>query len=222
MMKHIRIIGLALVAVFAFSAIAAVSASAAKPEFKPFQTGKPKKHITFTWTSGKPLLETVGGSKRECQKGTGTGELTGPKTDTTTVTFKECTAFGFPCTTPGAGAGEIKTVLLESTLGYITRKPKVVGDSLSPKGGGDFTTFVCAGVTIVEKGSVIGALTPTNALGVTYTLTFTQLKGVQKPIKLEGGAKDVLETSIGGGAFEESAEQTTATLTMSSATTLKA
>jgi hypothetical protein len=59
-------------------------------------------------------------------------------------------------------------------------------------------------------------------LGVTYTLTFTQLKGVQKPIKLEGGAKDVLETSIGGGAFEESAEQTTATLTMSSATTLKA
>jgi hypothetical protein len=235
----------AMVAVFAFSALAASAASAAAPEFKPIcfenEAGPGAKYstkakcekegevpnggkwerITFTSTSGKATLETVppGSHKVECASDTDTGEFTGHKTDTTTVRFKTCEALGFPCKSTGAAAGEIVTNVLKSELGFINKRAKTVGDALSPLTAANLAEFECAGITIVVEGSVIGSITEVNASE--YTLTFTQTKGVQNPTSLEGEPEDVLFTSIAGGAFEQSGQETVATLHTSAPTVLK-
>jgi hypothetical protein len=217
-MNRIRIICLALVAVFAMSAIATASASALPlPEFEgPF----PNK---FTSTSLVSTLETVGKNKVTCTADTNKGELTGPKTDLVTVTFTGCETSGIKCNSAGGAAGEIKTNQLASLLGYINAATKETGVDLSPAvAGANVAEFECAGIKIVVRGSVIGVITPLNKKTKAYTVKFVQKAGKQKVTKLEGGPKDVLETSINGGAFVESGESTTDKLTLEKATTLKA
>jgi hypothetical protein len=226
----------AMVAVFAFSALAASVASAAAPEFKPwcYKKGAGSKYatkakcekneattgewsrITFTSTSGAAVLETKAGIPVKCKSDIDEGELTGPKTDTVIVRFKECEALGKPCQSD-AVAGEIVTKPMVSLLGFI-KKATEVGIALSPETGTVLAEFECGGAPIVVEGSVIGKITPLKTKTTIFTLTFTQTGGVQSPTKLEGEPEDVLFTSIAGGPFEQSGEATTATLTMSAET----
>lgn len=247
-MQRIRPLGLALVAVFAISAVASASASAALPEFvhcvkqttKKFEwtekecktksgnkTGEFEKEavkagvgkLKFTSTSGKGTLETKGGAKVTCTSDTDKGELTGAKeAKKVVVTFKGCETLGLKCQT-GVVEGEIVTKELKGTLGYINKTKKEVGLSLTPAvAGGPFVEFKCGPKeeikVVVKEGegkggnSVIGAITPVNVLSKTFTLKFTQVKGVQAPEMFEGGVRDVLESSINGGKVEQSGEET--------------
>jgi hypothetical protein len=198
-MKRIRVGGLSLAAVAAVMAFSGASASAL-PEFSaPF--GKP-----FTSTSKASLFETVGGSKLMCKADTNTGEVTGPQSGVITITFTGCKLTGIPCNTPGMAPGTIATNLLTMTIGYINKANKEVGVDLVEPFGGGFLNYGC-GPTLFAKvqGSVIGRITPINVKvkpGKVFTLHFTQSKGVQKPVKLEGGPVDVLETSFGGPFVE--------------------
>lgn len=203
-----------LIAVFAISAIASASASAALPELVN-NKGKALVKKQDTSTDGAATLETVGGSKVTCKASSDTSEITGLKTDTVTVTFTGCEAFEETCQSAGQAAGTIKTNLLASKLAYINGKTEV-GVVLKPKeAGGLFVEFECSGIKIKVKGSVIGVITPINMFVAPpghFTLTFTQAKGVQVPTEYESGTKqvkDVLETSINGGAYEQSGEGTT-------------
>lgn len=238
-MKHLRILGLAVAAVLALSAVAASGASAALPEFTgPF----PK---AFTSTSGKGTLETKAGRKVTCEADTNTGKITGAKSDEATVKFTGCkiekTGVTLTCTSPGAKEGEIVVEVL-STLVYIKEAaPKEVGIVLKPKTGTTFVTFKCVGKSIfgtVEesvtvRGEVIGVITPINTLTSTFTLAFKQTKGVQEPTEYENEKKEkvkaILETEgVGTGtgsetwSFEQSGETTTDTLTTSETTEIKA
>lgn len=222
--SRVRHLMVAILAVFAISALVASAASAAAPEFKPwcYKKGVGSKYKTkaaceagvittgewerihFTSTSGPALLETTEKNKVECASDTDSGELTGPKTDLVTVRFEGCKAFEETCQS-GAVAGVIETKPLKSLLGFIKKTaPIEVGVALSPVTGEVLAEFECSKVPIVVKGSVIGVITPLKTTGVTFTETFTQAAGVQKPTKLEGEPADVLITSIAGGAFVQS------------------
>ncbi len=289
-MIRLRTLGLALVAVFAMSAVGTASASAALPEFyicakvatgqvgvyenskceiagggKEYVKVKPPwKHIAGTewcapgapsevgkfnsaecttagtgWfkvqspavnplaftssksTAANAVLTTVGGHVVTCTSLTNTGELTGPKTDTATITFDECTTEGFKCQSAGEAEGIIKLTAL-SKLVYIKKAaPKEVGIVLEPSvAGGLFVEFKCNTPIIKEtikvKGSVIAPITPINTWVVPpseFALTYSQAAGVQKPTEYENEAgekvKDILETKGEGliaFGYEQSAE----------------
>jgi hypothetical protein len=200
-MKRITITGLCLAAMTLTSAVATTTASAALPEFSgPFSK-------TFTSTSGKTLLETVGKAKLVCGADTNLGEITGPQTGVVKIKFTKCAVKSIPCNTPGLPAGEIATTILAIKLGYINKAKKEVGMDLLSATGAPVMEFMCgSALRGLVIGSVIGRVTPINKPVVppkTFLLKFTQALGVQKPVKLEGQPKDVLETSF-GGPFEES------------------
>lgn len=138
-MKRIRIIGLCLVAVFAMSAIATATASAAAPEFGQclkkavaggagFSEAKCNKEVgtaaKYEWVPGwaghnkltstgtTATLKTSGGKTVTCKKETSGGEYiegTDNKHEKTVVTFKECKSSGFTCTTVGEPSGTLVT-----------------------------------------------------------------------------------------------------------------
>ncbi|MGH2864524.1 MAG: hypothetical protein ACRDJX_04660 [Solirubrobacteraceae bacterium] len=229
-MKRIKIIGLALVAVFALSAVVAASASAALPEFVP---GAAK--TKFTSKSGESFLEA---SKQviKCKSDTNKGELVGTtkKEDTVTVTFLGCESLTLKAKCQNTTTkGKIVTNLLVSLLGYINAAKKEVGLSLSPKtAGGLFAEFECAEVKVkvgegTGKGgnSVIGRVTPVNKLVTppeTFALSFNCVSEKQEVEKFEGGAKDVLEAEIGGLGWEEACESSQDTILFKVAEELKA
>src|SRR5581483_11264539 len=127
-MQRMKLVRLTLVAVFALSLSSVASASAALPEFKgPF----PK---SFTSTSGKGTLETVGGKTVTCTSDTTDGgKITGEKTVTIeAVLFSGCKSGIVNCNSPGQASGVIDTVALTGTLGYISKAEKRVGLLLAP------------------------------------------------------------------------------------------
>lgn len=291
--RHIRTLLVALAAVFALSAVAVASASAAKPEFvicakvavagtgawnnkvctekdlsneyikvlppwKKFaagvwcapvaegESGRYKDEgcteeaipggfvkvesaaanpLAFTSTSPTGYLENAKGEKIECKSDSNEGVITGPKTVTVTVKFKECKGpLGTTCTSTAPKAknsGEIETNSLTGTLGYINAAAKEVGLSLKPTTGTLFTKFKCELIGIGEeievgegtgKGgdSVIGTVTPVGSVSTTGELNYlckSGSSGTQAIGSFEGGTTDVLESKKGSsGAWEKSCQ----------------
>lgn len=193
----------------AFSAIAASAASAALPEWLgTFPTD-------FTSHGGEAVLK-VSTSKIKCASTSDTGQITGAKTGTMSVTASGCKLSGVdPCNSPGAGAEEMTTATLDMRLGYITKSTKDVGVDLKGLGGAEGNLLAeaecnvegaCLPVKI--KGSVVGLITPVNTSTLTFTLNFAENTTTKKQLveKLEGEAKDTLEVSLNNGVFEEGVE----------------
>jgi hypothetical protein len=218
-MKRIRIIGSALVAVLALSAVGASAASAALPEFTP-STG-----VKLTGTAGAGLLETVTGTKVTCTASTNSGEITGVKTvSKVKVKFTGCESTGAKCNTTGAAVGELVTEELKATLGYLNAAKKEVGLDFVPVGT-KFIEFSCGTALVGVKvtGSVICRVTPVNVKSATATVTCKQSKGIQEFTKFEGGETAVLKTQIGiEGLPQQSGEETTATVTATPEAEIKA
>jgi hypothetical protein len=113
---------LALVAVFAMSAVTAAAASATTPEFKPVPTKK-----KFTATSGKVQAYYDGGGLiLECAKSSTTGEITGAHTlgkivivHTGCLLPKTPKENDCPVNSVGAKSGEIVTDALKGELGTV-------------------------------------------------------------------------------------------------------
>jgi hypothetical protein len=218
-MKRIKLLGLTVVAVFAFSAVAVASASAALPELVGV-TSKGTVGGTIEGASKaetKTVLETKNGSKVTCNtakstggKATNTKESTGNK-----VTFTGCveSIFGGKCENT-ATAGEIVTNTLKGVIGYVEGSAKKeVGLELTPESTAQFVTFECTGgfAKIEVKGAVIGQLGAGqfNLHEKALNLVFVKgtNKGEQKIKQLEGKAAVKLESSLNKGAFEESNQQ---------------
>jgi hypothetical protein len=220
-MKRIRIVGLALVAVFALSVLAS-SATAAPVYYTKVEYGATANTpIKFTGTLGAAFLEgQVSKTKIECVKGEATGEVTGPTTTKKNDTlFKECQTGGIPC--KNQGTNEIKTKLLQSELGDV--KTGIPGSRLFDEAGGKgavLTEFECGGLPVKVKGSVIGQLS--GAAGNTVKegkfassnkLTFAEAAGVQKFSKFLGEAgSEQLESKAGAGEYEKGGQSVIVTL----------
>jgi len=165
----------------------------------------------FTSKEGATAFESVSGSKITCKSSVDTAEYVGESEDRETITFSGCEALGEKCTTAGLPAGEIQTKLLRSLYGFI-KHPADVGVSLEPATGTVWAEFSCGKPFVVIRGSVIAPVTPVSKMTKTFKETFAQTGGHQEPESFEGAAKDVLETSIAGGAYEQTGFSSTDTV----------
>jgi hypothetical protein len=222
-MKSMRMMGLALVAVFALSI--AASTATASPVFytKVVVGGTASGPIKFTGTLGPAFLEgQVSKTKIECSAGTANGEVTGATLTKKNVTvFTGCKSGTFKC--ENGAEGVITTKSLEGELGALTAS--VPGIRLFDEGtgkGGELAAFSCAGgsIGVKVKGSVIGSLSGAagNVVGEgkfasTNKLTFAEAAGIQKYNKFVGEAgSEQLESKVGEGGFEKSGQSVIATL----------
>jgi hypothetical protein len=225
-MKRIRIMGLCLVAAFAFSALAA-SFATAEPVFLTKTVVAEGAKIPIKATLGAAFLEGQSGSKITCTGGTSTGEVTGPVTAKNNVsTFVGCESSGLKCES-GLTEGVIVTKALEAKLNGITSS--LPGERLFDEKegrGGKLAEFSCGGgaVVVIVRGSLIGSLAgaagtnaETGKLLPSSTLTFAESAGIQKYTSFsegpEKGEKEQLEASVGGKPFEKSGQSVVAKIT---------
>src|SRR4030081_3466421 len=148
-MKRMKIMGLALVAVFAMTAFAASSAMAL-PEVGRCIAGSSSSKYSdsncnvkgafefvktivknkFTSAGGEGVLETTSGTKVVCKTQSATGEYKAGGKEVTNVVakFQGCAipALGITCKTKGAPEGEIVTNPLGGKLGYILKSAQQV------------------------------------------------------------------------------------------------
>ncbi len=157
-MRKITIIGAALMAIVALSAVAASMASAALPEFLPNAPVKPG----FSIKSGAGTLSVSGQPNTECKKDKGSGAITGAKTATLTVDFEECKILSF---IEAHSLGDPNnTILLHVTglLCWIKKgSPLEVGILLTPTGPVHIEA-PSTGTLVVVSGSVVGRVEPIN------------------------------------------------------------
>lgn len=226
MRRNIKILGLSFLAVFAFAAMSAASASASQPAAE----GAPTEFTGSNSEGG--TLETVGKRIVSCKSDTSKGEINSSTTiKGAKVIFKTCTAEGpfgkLICTSTGAAEGEIRSEALKGTLYYIGNGSEV-GIDLEPESATSkvFASFTCTGFLVSETitvtgGSVVGKLTPLNTSTTSYTLEFTQSAGKQipegylSPVGCEF-VKDVLSTEGKGSETfgpEQSGIKTKETIT---------
>jgi hypothetical protein len=230
-MKSMRILGLALVAVFALFAMSVASASAAEPAFYECVKeagGKFAKGCAteggkggyvlregigakpaFKGKGGKATLHTPGVGEVTCASFKDSGTITSPTTEGKVLsTFSKCESLGKTCTSPGAKAGTITTNNLKGSLGYLSKANHEAGVDLSAETGSVLAEFTCEGLSISVTGSVIGQITPVNIATKKSTTTFAVTpEGFQKYKSFEGGPEDVLESTINGsGPFESGQE----------------
>jgi hypothetical protein len=207
--------GLALVAAFLLSGIAAASASAA--EFN----AEPSFPVKFTASGGPGFLETAKGRAVTCLETGGSGEVSSAtEVKNVSVHFKECFAEHVALLKCGSGkvSGEIVTNAIKARPVDLNAAHTEAGLLLEPEtAGGLFVEFKCefgpVKETLKVKGSVIGKV-PTaqlNEFRSSLALEFKETKGSPEPNLVEGaGEKHVLLTQGEGTepfAFEESGIQ---------------
>jgi hypothetical protein len=107
-MTRIRVVVMAMMAVFAVGAVASASASAKEGFFKD-GTAEPATGHKFKGKllSATAVLQAKGHSAVTCTGATGTGEVLSVSTAEGTITFTGCEGFGKKCKTSGSAAGEI-------------------------------------------------------------------------------------------------------------------
>jgi hypothetical protein len=198
---------------------ATATSASALPEFTP-PFSKP-----LASNSGVTFLETVAKFKLKCASSVDAGEITGPTSGVVRITFKGCESGGAACASAGAGAGEILTLPLVASLGYINPEGKVVGLDLANPAGAVVAEFRCGGTLAVLKGSVIGKLSPVNHVvkpSGHFKLKFEQKGGKQKYTNFAGGPLDILETALGGGPFVPTGLKSTDQIRFAEAVEVKA
>jgi hypothetical protein len=121
------------------------------------------------------LLMVLGGIDVTCKKVTGTGDITGPKTDKfLTLTFEECTAFGIPCTVTADNLPWNTELLLVGAT--------FLNDIFSSGAGTPGWNAVCAGVQTLCEAKLLETLLEdysvdlTNIAGGTVDMQFAELE----------------------------------------------
>jgi hypothetical protein len=163
----------------------------------------------FTASSLKTTLATVGGKAITCLNSASSGEYTGLKTATATITLTGCqvAATKQACQSSGAAAGEIVTSPLAGELGFI--EDAYAGEELNVSVGLDLKhsptllTAQCGGEQLSVAGSVIAPVSGVDKMTTAFTLKFTATGGKQHPEQFEEEAKDTLLSTLGSGSAEQ-------------------
>lgn len=214
-MKLSRLFGIALVVVFALSALVVSAASASDPEFTVLPTVK-----TFKSTSGLSILRSPTNSI-DCATDLDTGEIkTMDEVGKLIVTFhgcKEYTSAGTFCGTTksvGGTEGLITTSTLRGLLGLV-QGTKNAALLLEPEAGKVFVKIAestpCESPELAVEGKLAGAYSPTGKLQTTGKLSFEPstaggdkqsikeilvLAGLEKPELKSFGALESSEETI--------------------------
>jgi hypothetical protein len=218
-MQRPRLLGLALLAMFALCAVASTTALAQDPRFLS-ETGKFPVSFTGT-TSRSTVFETTKLAKITCIKDTDTGEIESASFATVTIALEGCSTFAsLKCHTPGDATGVILFPAVSLYLVSYSRAGKLLAGLLSklPPVLLEFLIECGSGPEKVKiRGGVIGLLSPLGSFGKNFTLSFEQVAGVPSvrecdfPIEVCGKAGErkpfFLETSINGGSEEEAGEE---------------
>jgi hypothetical protein len=169
-------------------------------EFLP-GPGELKKFVSKT---GVVTLETVGGKKVKCAASTGSGEYTGAKSATTSITLTGCKTSSGGCHTAGAAEGEVSAPGLQATLGFI-ENAVVSGEFHLALGWdlahpGQLASAECGAAkeALVLTGSVIGKIEPIDKSVLAYNTKFTQATGKQTPASFEEAPTDTISASFAG------------------------
>lgn len=160
-MKRIKLMGLALIAVFLLGALGASSAMAEEggnPEILPLPT--PTAPLTFTSeTDGPPRLVTTAGTEIQCKEATNEGEFTSKRLGTLHIDFKECKEVKteVSCTSTNDKTGEILTEGKIHLVDILPTGTLDLGLWFEPLaiGGGDLK-FKCGIIGVEILGSLIG------------------------------------------------------------------
>src|ERR1700689_575335 len=160
-MGKLRLIVMAMLAVFCVGAVAAAAASASEGEFVNSKEETFKKN-KFTSTSGVATLETVSGTAVNCKTDTNHGIITSKTGGEVTVLFKGCEIKGIGPCTGGEDVGKPAEGEIIVLLGLLVKRSSTTTRLLlltilnkGTKVAGE-TTFVCAGVaTVAVKGSIL-------------------------------------------------------------------
>jgi hypothetical protein len=220
-MKRFRLIGLALVAVFALGAMLAASAFAL-PEFLP----STRANLAFNGNldSGKAILENSMGTQVECTSAPGSGGLETDTLGTFKIAFEGCESTGFKCkTTGGSVNGQI---LSEGSFHYVydtlgTGETLGIAILFLAK----LTEFECAGglVKNIVRGLVLCLILAPLTSSITHL--FHCLKGAsagvagEKKFYNDNGTivEATLEANQNNAGFKETNEQALATVTTAEA-----
>jgi hypothetical protein len=160
-MKRIRLMGLALIAIFALAALASASAFAENPEILPVPTAaNPAK---FTSTAGKTELHTTKDVKTVCQKAKNKGQFTSQDLGTVDITFEECTTEEgkVTCKSPGQATG---VILVEGEMDLVDVLPTGtldLGVAITPHQDGnvnEMLSYTCGLIKALILGTVIGVV----------------------------------------------------------------
>lgn len=202
-MNRIRIIGLAVMAAFALSVVAASAAQAA-PEFVA-ESGGSVAGTKFIATGGEGKL--AGTENITCKTSKTEGEIkNSTEVYKTVVTYTGCKNGTKECKSSSkAAAGEIKTNALSGKLGEVETSEAAtgVGEDLRAESGKTFVTIEkCTLLSVSVTGSIIGEVTPIETFGTTGDLVYKASGTTQKIQKFKGGEKDTLE-AFGSSALED-------------------
>jgi hypothetical protein len=186
-MQRIKLLGLAVLAVFAFSAVASAVASA---EIMP-PLMLPGAGTTFTIKGlGEPILVRENGEKIKCKKSTGSGEATSDSLGNFKILFEECKSepLSTTCTGLGNTTGTILTegeyhfrwLLAEKTKPHLVLLPKHVHFSCSLL---LFLVLGCVASKDLEKDN--GTALLENELVELFLVKLTQAGAVNSPSEVD-------------------------------------
>jgi hypothetical protein len=226
------VVFIALVAT-ALVANLAVAAEVENPRFvppypKPFHLGAASQR-----TSGEGIVairffakEPEGGGTQEvlaCSSFKGDGQVTGPKTLTTTLVLTGCHSSTTGTLAACSNTEKSREIVADPSngeLGRINASQSSVGVRL------EFNfEAVCRSRTstypLTVKGSAIGEIKPVNTKSNRFTIRFTRSGYEQTPAMFEGGAPTVLVSTVGVNPPEPTAVETTMFLKFPAVTEIK-
>jgi hypothetical protein len=152
-----------------------------------------EKGITGAKFTAKAIAKTIitaGAKKVECTGATGEGVVTSSTEDVATIKYTGCTEepSGFKCETSGAGAGVLVIPVSSKIVFYEGPSTNKAGLLVSPRNstGENKTEFECVGTKVKVYGSVIGALTPTGEMSLSFTAKWQLNAGGENTIKEVG------------------------------------
>jgi hypothetical protein len=214
-MKRFRLLGLALLAVFALGALMAASASAALPELLGNQA------FPKSWTGksvGTTELLTVGGAAViSCNAATADGEQLTDTLGDYHLHFTECKLVGAgPCSSEGDNSGVILTLGEYHYVDDFLGTPATLGVAILFLVD---THFICTppGVLILVKGHVLCLILKPLESNVTHEFHCKETSGKSEDKHWwnDAGVEEtaLLLSNANEGPFEESAELALGTVT---------
>jgi hypothetical protein len=153
----------------------------------------------------KVKLETASKTRISCAGAVGSGDYTGIKAVSLSLSLSGCEAKRLGvCQSLAAAPGEVVTSALVGELGRASELSDV-GLQVAPAIGETFAEMSCGATPIALRGSFVIPQKPLENMTLTVGWKAKAKQGVQRPTSLRGGAEVNLQAKVGEAAGWEDA-----------------